>query len=144
MASPKRVTPAQLQQLWVRLRPFLAWAWAHREQFQKVMSHPGWARCFQVVSVLSFSMAAFVYYQQQDFIACIAGYNDAQAASSGARSQAIEDSLAAVDASIHAVATATTRAQIAKALADYEAAREVAKRQRAQNPPPAPPSVRCD
>lgn len=108
------------------------------------MNKPGWHKVFQGVSILSFGIAVMVYYQQQDFIACIAEYNDTQARSGAARAQAIEDSLAAVDASIHAVATATTRDQVRKALADYEAAREAAKRKRAENPPPVPPSIRCN
>lgn len=122
------------------------------------MSHPGWARCFQVVSVLSFVMAVFVYYQQQDlivaqqqllqrqdrFVHCIADYLDAQSAASDARSKAIQDSLNAVDASIHAVATSTTRAQVAKALADYEARRVAIRAQIQANPLPSPPAERCD
>jgi hypothetical protein len=111
--------------------------------FQKLMSHRNWTRGFQAISVLSFTMAIYVYYQQQDFIECIAAYNDTQARSGAARSQAIEDSLAAVDASIHAAATATNRQQVMTALAEYEKAREVARERRANNPPPPPPSERC-
>lgn len=141
MAPPSQPSAARLRL--EQLKPLLTWLWDHREGFQRIMSHPGWSRVFQFVSILSFGMAVFVYYQQQDFIQCIATYNDAQSASSAARSQAFDDSLTAMDATIHSVATATTREQVAAALKAYEVAREAARKKREENPAPEPPSQRC-
>lgn len=135
---------AALNQILARLRPLFTVAWAHRAQFQAFMSKPGWHKVFQGVSILSFGIAVTVYYQQQDFISCIAAYNDAQARSGAARAQAVDSSLTAIDNSIHSVATATTKEQVQAALKAYEEARVAAKKQRAENPPPAPPSERCD
>jgi hypothetical protein len=119
--------------------------------FKELLSRPIWDNLYRLLALTSLFTAVFVYQQQRDlidrqdrFVHCIAGYLDAQSASSGARSAAIEDSLRAVDASIHAVATSTTRAQVSKALADYEAARVAANAKRRDNPLPLPPAQRCD
>lgn len=115
-----------------------------------ILSRPWWDQVHRGVAMLSMLVAITVYYQQkgildrQDaFAKCIAEYNNAQAISGGARSQAIEDSLAAVDKSIHTVATATSRDQVAAALKQYETDRAAAIKKRAENPPPPPPSQVC-
>lgn len=115
-----------------------------------ILGRPWWDHIHRAIAMLSMLVAITVYYQQkgildrQDaFARCIAEYNNAQALSGDARSQAIEDSLAAVDKSIHTVAVATSREQVAAALKQYELDRDAAKKKREENPPPPPPSQVC-
>lgn len=118
--------------------------------FKEIMSRAWWVYIHRFVALVSLVAAVLIYNQQQeylnrqqDYVNCMSGYLDAQSRSNLARSQAIEDSLTAVDDSIHGVATSTTREQVRRVLANYEATREAARVKRASNPPPAPPSVRC-
>lgn len=115
-----------------------------------LLSSPWWDHIHRLVAMLSLLAAITVYYQQkgilerQDaFAKCVAEYNNAQAISGGARAQSIEDSLTAIDTTIHTVATATSRDQVAAALRQYEADRAAAIEKRTENPPPPPPSQVC-
>lgn len=93
-----------------------------------------------------------VTYQWQEFAACVADYQDAAAESTRARSAAADQDRAAEDAMWQAFADAgdPTKVKPAEAQQYARAAfqkflreRADARRQRADNPLPAPPSRTC-
>lgn len=117
-----------------------------------------------VVAFLALVLAGYVEFAQINLTRCLASYNEAAAQSSAARSSAYEHTVAAdrvnteaEDALWEAVQASAsmpadqrqqvTKAAFGKFLTERQRAKQMraeAAADRAKNPPPAPPSQRCD
>ncbi len=107
-------------------------------------------RAIQIVAILSLFLAIGVGVRQYSLADCLARYSDDNARSSTQRIAAAEQDRQALDEMIGGIAAARSAASpqeaqrmVSGAFDKYLVARAEADRQRAENPPPAPPSERC-
>lgn len=117
------------------------WAW---------MDSRGVTRIIQLVAILSLFLALVVGIRQYTLANCLAQYSDDNARASAERLKAAEQDRKALDIMISAIAGARSvgpeeaQRQVNGALDTYLSSRTEADEQRRRNPPPDPPSERCN
>lgn len=109
-------------------------------------------RMVQLVAVIALILSGYIGFRQYSLASCLADYSDRSARSSAARADAAEHDRQAQDAMWQAFADASDPAKVPPekaheyadaAFKSFLADRVEANRQRANNPPPAPPSQVC-
>lgn len=123
--------------------PRRAWSW---------LGTSAAARVTQVIAIGSLLLSFFVLGKQVSLTSCVAAYNDRASAATAARVIASEQDRRAEDDMWQAFADAADPSKVPPAQArqhatdafnQFIATRADARRQRAENPFPAPPSKAC-
>lgn len=109
-------------------------------------------RVVQAAAAAALLLSILIGVKQYTLASCLADYNDRSARATGARAEAAERDRAAQDRLWQAVddsmnpqkvAPAQARDHVRAAFVQFLADRRAANEQRANNPPPAPPSQAC-